>query len=223
MAMITNLLAIFILDNYFNDTGCLFVFTDNDCYDYQSFNYNGQLALVNFKLMLNDSNNQSRLKHFFGCNGFLLESNRPSGLFQEVENAIKHSPARFNDRRYLIIPHDDNYSNDDALSLLQMDEIEYVDDLLMLLPDESSPLISKSQNKYDHFWKGNAEMCFDLVTHRFVSSEHNETVYLDKWFANNQSFLHNHNLYPEKIKNQLGRALKLATFTYPPYTIPGTW
>ncbi|KAI2473956.1 Ionotropic receptor 41a.3, partial [Diabrotica virgifera virgifera] len=46
-----------------------------------------------------------------------------------------------------------------------------------------------------------------------------EKVLLDVWYSKNKSFVFDNNLYPDKLKNQMGRVLKLATMHYVPYNI----
>lgn len=217
MNVYTNILGNTILNNYFNSTFCLLIFINN----YTSFDYNGSLPKVNLRL-INASTENNYLNRFYGCNGFLINSNEPCSLFEKIEYLIKHSDERFNDRKYLVIPYDeDNYKIDDFMCLFEIKEMEYVDDILIILPNITRYSNNENISKINYFLKDDNEISFNLISNKYVGIYGNETILLDKWFSKNQSFLFNNNLYPDKIKNQEGRILKVATFTYLPYTITG--
>ncbi|XP_044265394.1 uncharacterized protein LOC123011819 [Tribolium madens] len=108
---------------------------------------------------------------------------------------------RFNKRKFLIVPQ--NPSKNFETDFFNLEQLYFISDLLLVLPT-------------------NHDTIFDLKTHKYVGlSDNNEPVLIDRWFANNQSFLFGKNLYPNKLQNQLGRPLKMATFTYEPYSIIG--
>ena len=60
----------------------------------------------------------------------------------------------------------------------------------------------------------------ELFTHRFVGliSEASEPVYLDTWTPEKR-FIHNADLYPDKISNLMGKELMLSSISYPPITV----
>lgn len=213
-----NVLFNIIFNKYFNDTYCIFAFTDNG----NNFHYNGLWPKIQLQIV-NETTTQNDIDQFYGCHQFLINSNEPRLLFQKVEYLVKHSTRRFNDRRYLIIPYDvKNVNVKNFMRLFKLKEIIYVDDILIVIPNvtkhvEQNDTVNNFLDELD-----DDEVTFDLITNKYVGiKHHNDTVLIDKWFANNRSFLFNNNLYPDKINNQKGRELRLSTLTYPPYSVPG--
>lgn len=69
----------------------------------------------------------------------------------------------------------------------------------------------------------NQENCttYDLVTHRFVGENAHvqDPLYLDKWNLCTEKFYKNENLFPHDMNNLHGKTVKVAAFTYKPYSI----
>lgn len=204
-----NVLSNIILQNYYYNTSCLLIFTD----DYANFNYKGPLPTVNLKF-INNTLSEDTFPKYFGCVGILIKSKTPCTIFQNIENIIKHTDERFNERKYLIM-NDESENSNDVTCIFKLEEIKYVANLLIITTNEQQ--IEEYENNFDV----DKNVIMNLITHKYVGENHNETILLDKWFSCNESFLYNNNLFPNKLKNQQGRNLRLATFTYPPYTIPG--
>lgn len=219
MDFVLNILSNIILSKYYGDSVCIFVITD----PYNDFYYNGKIPTVNLKV--NDNVfHPDNFRRSYGCLGFLLKSNTPCELFYNIEKMIRYSDERFNERQYLILPGDD-YDETKIMCMFDLEEIEYVDDILIVIPKQIKIVThdeySNQTIEYKQFFLETPNItAFDLITHKYIGDIHNETVLLDKWFSSNKSFIYNNNLYPDKITNQKGRALRVTTFTYPPYAIP---
>ncbi|KAL1513946.1 hypothetical protein ABEB36_003284 [Hypothenemus hampei] len=137
---------------------------------------------------------KENLFNYIGCTDFLLDVAHPVTDLQLFEREIKFHPDRFNNRKYIFISR-----NPQDFKLFHLQEIHYFNNLL---------LISCEKDLFS-FW-----------THKYVGTSGNNDPYLlDKWFINNASFLHNNNLFPDKLTDQQGRTLKVATITYIPYSI----
>lgn len=211
---ITNILINLIINNYFNNSRCLFIITDEN----HEIDYKGNMPVVNIRI-INNTINSSILFHYFGCQGILIQSENPMKIFADFETAIRLNIERFNTRRFLInhiiVDNDSKYED-----FFNLNELNYVSDILLIIPrSRLQPNQNNSLRNVDDIF-----IAFDLLTHRYAGVEnHNEPVLLDKWFLKNSSFLYNANLYPNKLSNQLGRPLRMATFTYEPYSIIGTY
>lgn len=205
-----NILANIILNDYFNQTKCVFVFTDEN----NDFNYAGESQIIYLKIF-DGTIVPQKIYMYFGCHGFLVHSANPCKIFKSIENIIKHSEERFNDRRFIFLPAKN--PAEDLLCLFNTTEIEYVDDLLIILPAEENFAISGTNKFLDRETHGK----FDLVTHKYNGLDGRKLWFLDTWFSSNNSFLLGRNLYPDKISNQQKKHFRVATFTYPPYAVPG--
>lgn len=85
------------------------------------------------------------------------------------------------------------------------------------------PTIIKGRWNVKNISQINDDVVYELWTHEFGGPENNfrNPILVDVWFSKNYSFLYNNNLYPDKISDQKGKALKVAAITYPPYTVVG--
>ncbi|KAJ3648073.1 hypothetical protein Zmor_019909 [Zophobas morio] len=192
----TNVLVNLILRSYFDDHRCLLIFTDTD------LDYDGHIPAVRIKIA-DGWVDYGLIFHYHGCQGVVIYSQNPQTIFVEFETQIRLKMERFNRRRFLIITYNPTTKIEPEFFALK--ELEFVSDLLLVLPDTGDNITT-----------------FALKTHKYVgTSNNNEPVLLDKWFTQNQSFLFGANLYPDKLSNQLGRPLKMATFTYEPYSVIG--
>ncbi|XP_050515858.1 glutamate receptor ionotropic, delta-2-like [Diabrotica virgifera virgifera] len=206
MNLYLDILLNIIVKTYFLDSRCLLVFTDEDNY----FDYNGDIPVINIKVS-KDSINPHLFLHYFGCKAVLIKTNNPVTVFEQFENEIRTSIERFNERKFLIAP--GLHINENITNIFLSHSIRYVVDFVAItLADYSwnnNSFISKHIERYN------------LWTHKYVGFDYSQKELLDTWYSVNRSFVHNSNLYEYKLKNQMGRTLRMATFQYEPYSIPG--
>lgn len=205
-----NILANLILNTYFKETGCILIFKDSS----SNFIYNGEFPFVTFKL------NKSIIKeelvfNNFGCQGIVISTENPVKVFENLENVMRLNHERFNIRRYLFLP---VYSFGSAVSdVFNSNALNNVADLLII--ETNNNLVNVQDTAFKNHYKNKL---FYLFTHKYVGNVNsNEKILLDIWFAKNLSFMYFNNLFPDKLTNQMGRQLRIATFTYKPYAIPG--
>lgn len=61
---------------------------------------------------------------------------------------------------------------------------------------------------------------FDLITSQYVGRFNNSAArYLDSFDATKATFVHNANLFPDKLANLQGLSIRLALFNYIPYAV----
>lgn len=195
LAILTNL----IIDTYFNETRCLYIFANSE----NHFNYLGEMPTVIFDT-INEKINPDLVFNHYGCQGFIINSKNPRIIFENIETNLKVSMERFNTRKYLFVPTDDRV--EDILDVFESGALEYVADLNVIIRGNST----------------DENGIFEILTHKYIgTSNYNEIYLLDKWFTSNYSFLFGNNLYPNKLNNQFGRPIKLGTINYVPYSIIG--
>ncbi|XP_066262231.1 glutamate receptor ionotropic, kainate 4-like [Euwallacea similis] len=132
------------------------------------------------------------------CQDFLVYSQRPVTIFKYLEEKIKVHPQRFNQRRYIFASSDNHHL--DFFKIFNSTEISFVSNLILVVDLDQTAI--------------------GIWTHRYVGFENSNEIYLlDKWFRANQSFMLEQNLFPDKLKNQEGRVLRTAIFSYMPYII----
>lgn len=212
--MSLNVLSSMILSKYFLKNVCLFIITDN----FNNFEYDGRLPMVTIKLSNNQLNNYTFLSGF-GCSGFVVQSDSPCELFPNIEQMIRYSDERFNERKYLILP-GNNYKEANTMCMFELEELKYVNNVVIIIPKNEIAFDDKSFKNPFSTSKHNYAT-FNLITHKFKGLIYNEIVFLDKWFSKNESFMYNNNLFPDKITDQEGRAFRVTTITYAPYAVPG--
>lgn len=195
-----DILTNIIIQEYFFMTGCLIIVTDPG----NVFRYNGDKPVIH--IQLEDSYIHSDIFiHYLGCQGIIMKTNNPVSNFQNLENEIKVAKDRFNNRKFLLLP--GNKLEENISDILTTDEIKFVADLNVL-----------EQN-----FISDKEYLFVIWTHSYIGNDNNNQVVLDKWFPMNRSFLYKNNLYPNKLVNQMGRILRMATFYYEPYSVIGKY
>ncbi|KRT81137.1 hypothetical protein AMK59_5438 [Oryctes borbonicus] len=202
-----NTLINLILNQYFNNTGCLIILS-HDRLDY--FNYHGKLPSVFVNLQ--DSNiPENLIFRYYGCHGIIIVGENPITIFQNVELKMKFAQDRFNFRRYLFISTEHHCSSN--LKNLRSKAMMFVEDILIICSISNRNLNSLEEDEYT----------FELYTHKFVGPRKQLTdiIWLNTWYYRNQSFLLNSNLYPDKICDQQGRILRIVCFTYKPFTVVG--
>ncbi|XP_066142608.1 glutamate receptor ionotropic, kainate 4-like [Euwallacea fornicatus] len=178
-----------IITTYFSTSRCVNVIDDH------SYSLNIKLNTQKTVLTLFDNFD---LISIHQCQDFLVYTQNPVTIFKYLEEQIRVHPQRFNQRRY-VFASSDNY-HQEFFEIFNSTEINFVSDLILVLDIDKDAI--------------------GIWTHRYVGLERsNEAYLLDKWFRANQSFMLKQNLFPDKLKNQEGRALRTAIFFYEPYVI----
>ncbi|XP_017772527.1 PREDICTED: uncharacterized protein LOC108559691 [Nicrophorus vespilloides] len=204
-----NILANFILAEYFDDSRCVLIFSDNNRFD-----FDGVLGAIQITVNNATFDPDVIFHKYFGCQGMLVNVDNPATMLNEIEYQIQHHQDRFNKRRYLFIPTETQ--EEDMFDIFNLTAIEFIADMLII---KEKPNFVGDIDK----WGFDEDFVLQLYTHRFVGYEDtNERVLIDEWYSRNQSFLQGNYLYPEKIYNGYGRKFRIATFHYKPYAIPET-
>ncbi|XP_022916739.2 probable glutamate receptor [Onthophagus taurus] len=191
-----HVLANLLISTYFNQFHCILIFSNNH------FEYNSKIPIVS--VGCDEKIDENVVFKYHGCQGIVISCENDLGIFENFEFLLKSNLERFNFRRYLIFGGN--------FEIFSSKSINYVADVVM---------VSKEFDFDDKFWLG-YDSIFGMYTHRYVGEKsQREIVLLDKWFLKNQSFSFNFNLYLDKLQDQNGRELKIATFNYEPYSIPG--
>lgn len=198
MDIFLDILANLIIQAHFQNTGCLIIFTDEE----NSFHYSGNIPVLVFKIGY-DYDRSNCYIHHFGCQGIIMKTNNPISHFKDFENDIKYSTERYNKRRYLLL--EGSSMKENLADILLTDEIIYVADI---------DVIEGNFNKIE-------EWIFSIWTHSYVGDDSRQKVLLDLWYSKNKTFRNTNDLFPNKLKDQQGRPLRMATFTYEPYSIVG--
>lgn len=203
-----------ILSQYFS-SGCVLFLKD----DFANIGYLEEgISIVNVKV----KNYKVPPELIFlnhGCRDIVLHVSNPITIFQELENEIRQSSERFNERKYLFLL--TSNSSESIIDLFQLQELNYVTDILIVIPEqlEEKTMVAK----FGAPSIASAET-YELVTHQFVgNNSFSEVIILDKWFSQNCSFLYSNMLYPDKISDQKGKYFRIAAFNYAPYSVIGRY
>lgn len=197
-----NILINLIISRYYNNSRCLIYFTDNNTTLFPT-------KIPTIQIYVTQNNIQPDIIfNSFGCQGVIIYARNISGILSNFEREIRLHNDRFNYRRYLFVPTDfDKFDTEEFFGLTELDNIC---DLVLL-----QPIPKRNCSLIEH-----SDEIFEIKTHKYVGTENNNhPMVLDKWFMGNTSFLYGVNLFPDKMKNQLGRPLKLATLPFQPYSI----
>ena len=199
-----NVLVNLIIGEYFNDSNCLYVFTNDQ------ISLHGNLPRVLIKIE-NTKVDPNIYSNHYGCQGFIMFHRKSATLLENIENSFKAVDDRFNRRKYLIII--PKNAKESYLDVFANMAVNYIADIVVV--SEGNYL--NEMGIVPHIF-----VEYHIFTHKYINVDNNnDAVLVDRWFSNNKSFLHNAILYPDKLKNQQGRTFKIATFTYKPYAIVG--
>ncbi|KAF7286801.1 hypothetical protein GWI33_004206 [Rhynchophorus ferrugineus] len=149
----------------------------------------------------------------YGCQAFILGVSKPADTFSKIEQYIKYQNETLTDRKYIVV--DTPGTNQQALSIFQTREIDFVCDILII----SSEISKRWSNNGKLGILGQSSEEYTLRTHQFVGLHRNKVVLLDRWFSSNRSFEIGANLFPDKLYNQQGRQTKIGFFHYEPYIL----
>lgn len=198
MDIFLNILSNLIVQSYFQSSGCLLIFSDHE----NGFQYSSDIPVVNI-LVDNKGIHPEIFLHSFGCQGIIINSNNPVSNFKSFEKVIRYSTERFNRRKFLLL--EGNNMQENFTDILSSEEILYVSDLV---------IVEKNCDIRE-------DLAFSIWTHSYVGDDMRKRINLNTWFSNNKSYLYDQDLYPNKLKNQMGRRIRMATFRYEPYSIVG--
>ncbi|KAJ8944840.1 hypothetical protein NQ318_012987 [Aromia moschata] len=208
MADCIDVLANIIIQQYFVSSRCLLIFTD----EFNTFRYSHHLPAVQIDIGPEGLRSDIFLR-YFGCQEIVVKTNRPLWFLKTFEKEIRLSVERFNRRKYLFLQGDTTEEN--IIEIFELNELDYVSDLVIL----DKYVENRNENEL-FFPKVNGVI--NLWTHKYIGSRNvNDKILLDVWFSENNSFKYEADLYQNKLNNQMGRELKIATFVYEPYTIIG--
>ncbi|XP_077285106.1 putative glutamate receptor [Arctopsyche grandis] len=198
-----NLLLNIIVNKYLLKTYCLTVLskTHLDIIEnipimrYDQTNISDPISMSSFILKSFD----------LGCSDFIILLDSPQEFLSIFDENIHLTNQRRGNRKLVFLPSfADQTSRDKLISILQESTLSFVPDILLVLP------ACDAVNCSD----------YDLATHKYVGTHGNgELVILDRWRSNNKTFARNTYLFPDKLTNMQGRVLKVATFSYKPYSI----
>lgn len=206
-----NFLANLIIQHYFLDSRCLIIFSD----DSNAFDCCGSIPVVRINVQ-NTSHYEDLIFHYFGCQGIILANNEPTWTLQLFEDLIKLNMERFNSRKYLILPGVDQQEN--LSDVFEVNELTYISDLVVV---EQSNRNNTTKYRGKQLLAGKENFTYNLWTHQYVGMESNKRILLDVWSSDTKKFEFKADLFPNKLLNQMGRELRMATFRYEPYSIIG--
>lgn len=186
-----------ILEQYFENESCVLMINDQN----NTLKYSGQhqIITISFDSFSNLSNiiEESIFGFDYGCKGFVIDTSKYASMFELIEDKIRHSFVRHNTRKYLFIV-EENFENYEK-KFRNISGLQFISNVLF---------ISEKTPEMFLFWwydysRSDKEIIFEIA---------------DTWFARNRTFLVGVDLYPDKLRNQKKRDLKMACFSYPPYT-----
>ncbi|KOB75066.1 Ionotropic receptor [Operophtera brumata] len=140
-----------------------------------------------------------------GCSDYIVYMSDPQKFMAAFDQVSRRGNTRRSNRKIIILPYStaDSYVNQ-SLGLFSMKESTFVANMLLILPAQQEEKTCE---------------LYDLVTHEFVSLDNDQPLYLDQWDSCTQKFIKNVNLFPHDLKNLNGRIVRVACFTYKPYSL----
>lgn len=198
-----DILVSLIVTHHFQNERCLLILTNNEV----PFSYNSIGAP--FAILRNESGifQYELLFSYHGCQGIIIHSKEPWTVFDQIEKQIRLHWDRFNRRKYLIL-----WTKNEKENVIERfgKHLNYVADLLVVVFEGA---VRKSgPKKGPRLSESESEEIYSLYTHRYVGNENcNAPVLIRKWVPNSSDFSFLDDLYPDKLKNQMGRKLKIAT------------
>lgn len=213
MPKFLNFVINLILKQYFESERCIFLLTDQEF----SINAIGTNIPIVILRDINATFSYDLLFSNFGCQGILLHVERPHLTFHELERQFRLHIDRFNQRKYLILP---TLEAPGIITNFSGPTLTYVSDILVVVLEKISKGLSSKEKQ--NVILDTINEFYSFYTHKYIGNYHNnELVLLHSWnFNSSELFFDLDNLYPDKLNNQMGRPLRIATFTYLPYSIP---
>nr|CAD7440683.1 unnamed protein product [Timema bartmani] len=190
-----------IASRYFSNHQCVAVFGDMV---YSRVKLNVPTMWVRIPLGKEDNTDHSILKALdASCEAFIIQLAEPETFIRKLLKLYKKATQRRN-RKVLLLPEAASKDAQSSDNVLKMKELTFLPDLV----------VAKLNTSSDR----EVNFTIQLFTHKYVGKEDSEKpVLLDVWSQG--KFLSGRNLFPDKLSNLMGKPLKYATFTYPPYAI----
>lgn len=206
-----NFLVNIILNQHFQNERCVFFLTD------QKSSITTIGTNIPFVILMNENATfqYELLFSNYGCQGIVLHVKKPILVFSELERQIRLNLDRFNQRRYLILPN--QKESESIVDFFETLHTNYVADILLVVLESASKGIQSNILEV-------VDESYAFYTHRYVGNGNtNRPVLKQKWSSTNSKNTAFQSLYPDKLTNQMGKKLRIATFTYLPYSIPSKW
>lgn len=198
----------FVISTYLQRSRCLIAFSN------ENFNLQLEIPFLTIKV-INGTYPRDVLLKSFGCEDMFIETNEPSKFLDDFEDLISKHKQRFTSRRYLFLS---DRSDENFKRFFRNNNLKFILDILYVIPrfTDSPSNVQKIGQMKDN-------VAYELWTHEFGGPENKfcKPRLVDVWFSKNSSFLYNNYLYPDKISDQNGKTIKVATITYPPYAVVG--
>lgn len=191
-----------LVNQYLSDSYCLTLVLDKPI----DFNVNISYTYVDpVDSTVDDIMNQLLEVSEKGCSDYIVYMSDPQKFMAAFDRTNHLGNARRSNRKVIVLP----FSSDEgyvekSLELFSAKESTFIANMLVVLPNNETEI--------------NCEL-FDLVTHEFVRIYEDQPLYLDQWDSCTQKFVKNVNLFPHDLKNLNGRVVRVACFTYKPYTL----
>lgn len=200
-----------IVNQFFEDSRCLLIFQESE----EKFVLNNSfLPLVHINPAYPYEIKQI-FHHSYGCQGIIIHSPNPIRVFNDIESQIKYSMESFSNRRYLII--ESSQTTQKFQDFLSITESQYVRDILFLSTTDKNCEFVNTTLSYSY------DSCslYKLSSNKFVGpNPSNDEIVLKQWDSKQYDVYLDKEFYPNKVENLYGRQVKVATFTYKPYSIP---
>lgn len=201
-----------ILNQHFQNKRCVFFLTDQK----SSISTIGTNIPVVILKNENATFSYDLLFTNYGCQGIVMHVQEPSLVFSELERQIRLHLDRFNQRKYLILP--TQTGSEHMVDFFKTSHVNYVADVLFIVLESIS---KRTHLNVKHSILEEVDESYNFYTHPYVGTENaNRPVLMHDWYSNTSKTVKLNRLYPDKLSNQMGRNLRIATFTYLPYSIP---
>lgn len=198
-----------IVSTYLQTSRCLMVFSKN-------FDLTVEVAFVRINVAEDCTISSDIVFRDHGCQDIIIETECPREVLENFEELIRKHKERFTFRRFLVVG---NGNVKQFQKFFTSDSLRFISDLLFVFPmfTTREKEIKKTITKLGDI------VSYELWTHKFTGAgnDYRNPEMLDVWFSENSSFLYNNFLYPDKIYDQMGKTLRVAAFTYLPYSIIG--
>nr|AID61276.1 ionotropic receptor [Calliphora stygia] len=135
------------------------------------------------------------------CESFITFQHDILNFIESFINASQYSDWRSKRNRFVFGYIEDNFEE----NFQQLTFFEEQDSILLVSMDSTS-----------------SSDIFILKTNKYYgpkAEQQNSLVFLDKFYAENATFLYNHSLFPDKTANLRGREVIIAGFDYRPYFV----
>lgn len=145
-----------------------------------------------------------------GCSDYIVRMQHPQNFMTAFERVVHTGKVRRSDRKIIFLPYDEEYNEAYDIDLpslvFSMKGSTYVANMLMIVNVVRNNSDCKS---------------YDLITHQFVGPDEQTHLpkYLDRWDSCSQEFENHASLFPYDMTNLYGKTLKVACFTYKPYSL----